>query len=968
MSKLWQLLISICIFGLNCFAFSAPQITHSLLGYENLYTERELAIPPYSMELKPHYPQVGDTVRIGFRTVGFAEDVETKIEWHKNGSEQPPIKGQFVALHEGDCYWEVQMGPFSFDDQIDYIIYSSQGKESEKIGPFEFQIAKWVYVTDVREMHQDKNVLIFECDCEDDAIHPEIHFSFPGEDYLRMNVSLEKDRKVDLDGIVPFTMREDKDFVEIRTSKLLLKIAKSPFSWELHRLGNYVKIVKNYGFNGHGSLAFLKNGNGEILNVQENLYTKPSEAFYGFGMRYNHMDKRGDNVDIHCTNTYYEQEEKTYIPVPFYLNSGGYGFYLNSTAYSQFRLASDCADRCTILTDVRKKTGPLFEYFIFAGNCPKEIVSSFSEVIGKPQLPPVWAFGLWISANEWNRQSEIEAQLFMAEELGIPISVIVIEAWSDEETFYIFNDARYEEKPASEAYSLKDFHFTGRWPDPIGLVQNIHERNMKILLWNIPVLKSSQMESRQRDRDEAYAIQQGYVVKREDGEPYRMPPAWFGNSLLFDFTNPEACEWWFSKRNYLITELGIDGIKTDGGEFAYGSGLRFYDGRRGTEMHNAYPDVYNQAYYDYIRTLKHDGIVFGRAGGARAAQHPLTWNGDQRSTFGEFRAAIRSALSAGISGIPFVAWDMAGFGSDQMPSAELYKRSVAATAFSSIMQLHSENCGDPVPSRSRTPWNMAEITGDSSCIDVFRKFANIRMNILPYLYSEANNSAKTGLPLMRPLALEFPNDERACAESFEYMLGSRMLVAPVVEERQRIRKVYLPEGEWIDFWDHTVVNGPTTIACPVEFDQIPVFVKSGSIIPLNFGSDYILGNSVGNDVTEYKNLTFRIYSHENTDFSWLDYKMNKKVLKNISVKETTNVIHIMIPKIHNPVTFQIINRNPNKILLESSRLKKASHWLQFLEITEGLFFDESQAVLYVKLKGSDRVRNMEIVMHIDDLK
>ena len=962
MSKQWQLLTSICFFVLSCFAFSAPQITHSLLGYENLYTERELAIPPYSMELKPHYPQVGNTVRIGFRTESSAVAIKTLVDWRKNGIEQPPIKGRFVALHEGDCYWEAVLGPFTAEDRIAYTISMRHEMEFEQVGPFEFLIAEWVQVTDVRNIREEGNVLIVHCDSDDDEIHPELHISFPGEDYLRMSVSLEKDQHVDLHGIVPFTMREDKDFVEIRTSKLLLKIAKSPFSWELHRLGDHEKIVKNYDFNGHGSLAFLKNGNGEILNVQENLYTKPSEAFYGFGMRYNHLDKRGDNVDIHCTNTHYEQEEKTYIPVPFYLNSGGYGFYLNSTAYSQFRLASDREDRCTILTDVRKNTGPLFEYFIFTGNCPKEIVSSYSEVIGKPQLPPVWAFGLWISANEWNRQSEIEAQLFMAEELGIPISVIVIEAWSDEETFYIFNDARYEEKHVSEAYSLKDFRFTGRWPDPIGLVQNIHERNMKILLWNIPVLKSSQMESRQRDRDEAYAIQQGYVVKHEDCEPYRMPPAWFGNSLLLDFTNPEACEWWFSKRNYLITELGIDGIKTDGGEFAYGSGLRFYDGRRGVEMHNAYPDVYNQAYYDYIRTLKYDGIVFGRAGGVRSAQHPLTWNGDQRSTFGEFRAAIRSVLSAGISGIPFVAWDMAGFGSDQMPSAELYKRSVAATTFSSIMQLHSENSGDPVTSRARTPWNMAEITGDNSCIDIFRKFANIRMNILPYLYSEANNSAKTGLPLMRPLALEFPNDERACAESFEYMLGSRMLVAPVVEKGQRIREVYLPEGKWINFWNHSIVNGPTTIACPVELDQIPVFVKSGSIIPLNFGSDYILGNSVGNDVTEYKNLTFRIYSHETADFSWFDYKMNKTAIKNIHVTETINRINIVLPEIQNPITLQIIDKNPNRVLLENSRLKRASHWLQFLKISEGWFFNESQAVLHIKLKGSDRARNMEIVL------
>ncbi len=959
MIKHWQLWVLFCFLGSSSIAFSMPQITHSVLGYENLYAERELAIPLYSMELKPHYPEVGDTVRIGFSTKGPALAIETQVEWRKNGIEQQLIKSRFVALHEGDCYWEAVLGPFTAEDQIAYTISARHETEFEQVGPFEFLIAEWVHVTDVRNVREEGNELILHCDSEDDAIHPEIHFSFPGENYFRMSVLLERDREADLATNVPFTMNENKDYVEIRTQKLLLKIAKSPFRWELRRLTDQKEIVRNDVFDQHGSLAVLRNGDGEIIKVRDNFYTEPSEAFYGFGMRYNHLDKRGDNVDIHCTNTAHEQEEKTYLPVPFYLNSGGYGFYLNSTAYSQFRLASDSADRCTILTDTRKKTGALFEYYIFGGKGPKEIISSYSEVIGKPKLPPIWAFGLWISANEWNRQTEIETQLFMAEKLDIPVSVIVIEAWSDEETFYIFNDAQYEQKAAPEFYSLDDFHFKGRWPDPIGLVQKIHENNMKILLWNIPVLKYSQVENRQRDLDEAHAIQRGYVVKREDGEAYRMPRAWFGNSLLFDFTNPEASEWWFSKRNYLITELGIDGIKTDGGEFVYGSGLRFYDGRRGIEMHNAYPDVYNQAYYDYLKTLKHEIVVFGRAGGTTAAQHPLTWNGDQRSTFSEFRAAIRSVLSAGISGIPFVAWDMAGFGSDQMPSAELYKRSVAATTFSSIMQLHSADSGDPIPSRERTPWNMAEITGDSSCIDVFRKFANIRMNILPYLYSEANNSAKTGLPLMRLLALEFPDDERAYAESFEYMLGSRLLVAPVVQEGQELRKVYLPHGEWIDFWNHRVVNGPKVIAYPVKQDQIPVFAKAGSIIPLNLGSDYILGNSIGNDVTEYRNLVFRIYPNENTEYSWLDYK---NAIKNISVKETSNSIHVMLPEIQDLVTLQIINRNPKKILLGGSKLKKASRWSQFLEIPEGWYFDESQTLLYVKVTGSDRARDVKIVL------
>ncbi len=960
--KKYQFLWIIILLGSNSAAISSPSINHSILGWENLYAKRELAIPPYSTELNPHFPEVGDTVRVGFSTKGFTLDIDPRVHWRKNGIEQEPIHGNYIANHEGECFWEAVLGAFSAEDQISYSISALFGTKLEKVGPFEFPISEWVHLNDVQNVRLSDNILILDCDTEDDSINPKIQISFPSENYFRLNVLLGNDQEANAEKNVPIMMKESDDYVEVRTIKYALKISKHPFRWTFTKLTDQQIIVRNDDHDQYGSIAFLKNRDDEIIKIQENIYTEETESFYGFGMRYNHLDKRFDNVDIHVTNTAYEQEEKTYIPIPFYLNSGGYGFYLNSTAYSQFRLATDADDRCTILTDTRTKTGSVLEYYVFGGEDSKAILSSYSSAISKPVLPPIWAFGLWISANEWNRQSEIENQIALASQFNIPISVLVLEAWSDEETFYIFNDAQYSQKPASEAYSLDDFQFTGRWPNPVSMVQKVHESNMKILLWNIPVLKYSLEDNPQRDLDEAQAVKQGYVVKTKDHEPYRMPRAWFGNSLLFDFTNPEANKWWFSKRKYLINQLGIDGFKTDGGEFAYGSGIQFHDGRSGVEMHNAYPDVYNQAYYDYLKTLKNETVVFGRAGGTTTAQHPLTWNGDQRSTFSEFRAAIRSVLSAGISGIPFVAWDMAGFAHDQMPSVELYKRSVAATTFSSIMQLHSETSGDPVPSRARTPWNMAEVTGDSSCIDVFRKFINIRMNLLPYIYSEANFSVKTGLPMMRQLALEFPDDNKAAAESYEYLLGSNLLVAPVVHEGHEYRDIYLPAGDWTDFWSHDKIKGPTDIRYEVNFDQIPVFAKSGSIIPMNLSDDYVLGNYVGNDIAKYKRLTFRIYPAKNTEYLWLDYRTAKNTMKHISVNETKKHVNITLPDIPDQITLQIINRNAKKILYGDSKLKKATSWSQFLDLPEGWYFDKFQTLLYVKVREADRVGDVKILL------
>ena len=584
-------------------------------------------------------------------------------------------------------------------------------------------------------------------------------------------------------------------------------------------------------------------------------------------MRYDSLDQRGKTVDIYCVNWYTQQQGESYTPVPFYFVPDKYGLFVDSTCYSRFAMCSEREDACVVEV-YTEGDGELSVPFHFITGDNADILSRYSELAGKAELPPAWAFGPWISANEWNRQSEIMEQLDAALENRISTSVIVIEAWSDEETFYIWNDAEYEPNDGSGAFSLDDFAFSGRWPDPAGMVDELHENGIKVLLWQIPVLKYSATAPVQSMRDQFYAEDMGYVFSREDGSVYRMPSGtWFGSSLLVDFTDPEAASWFLEKRRYLIDELGVDGFKTDGGEFVWGSDVVASNGLSGRSLRNAYPDAYAQAYYDFINSDGQERVTFSRAGGSSMQTHPLCWIGDQLSDEKAFKSAIIAAQSASMSGIPFVAWDIAGFSGD-VPTTELYCRSAAQAAFSPVMQLHSETSGDPSPSVARTPWNMAERKGSDTCLEVYKYYANLRMNLLPYIYSEAAYSSESGEPLMRSMAYEFPEDGEAAEYEYQYMLGRSLLVAPVTEISSGRVEVYLPEGEWYGFF-HGERYEPGTHIFECELDEIPVFVRAGSVIPLNT-VDGKLGSYVGNDTESYSELEFWSFA-DGSEYDWFDY-------------------------------------------------------------------------------------------------
>ena len=383
-------------------------------------------------------------------------------------------------------------------------------------------------------------------------------------------------------------------------------------------------------------------------------------------------------------------------------------------------------------------------------------------------------------------------------------------------------------KSPAEPHRLADFTFPpdGAWPDPGGMVDWLHRNDIRVLLWQVPLVRTRPLPAGQPRADRDLMVARGYGIRRADGRPYRNRGWWFPGALMPDWTNPEARAWWLERLRYLVEELGIDGFKTDGGEHAWGDDLRYADGTRGSQSNNRVPVLAAAAYGELMRSAGRDPVTFSRAGFTGAASVPLHWAGDEDSTWEAFRASITAGLSAGASGIFFWGWDLAGF-SGEVPSSELYLRAAAMACFCPVMQYHAEYNHHRLPSNDRTPWNIAERTGDPRVIPVFRRFAQVREQIVPYLVEQAARTVETGRPLMRALGFEYPDDARAWDHPFQYLLGDDLLVAPVFEPGVTSLEVYLPEGQWVDFWTGERIAGGRSADREVPLDTIPVYTREG---------------------------------------------------------------------------------------------------------------------------------------------
>jgi len=817
------------------------KIIHNPFGNYNIYE-------PQLTERHPHYPALDEPIKVACQVWPEGE-VDTVLLTLKTASGEVIKTAELNMKYIEDkkvCIWTGTIEPLMKQNEYIYQFSAYKGKnlkaqsETYSIVPLKRRQLKNFQLFEKTE----KEVVLVAEDKE--GITLQLNLGFNGDQFYMNFDSNTSQFLSDAKDSEDFTLESEKQ-------NFTVDIKLDPFSIAL-------KEADKVYLKSHDFLPFIEcttDENQLIRELKFNLHTPSNERFYGFGERYNAVEQRGNIIDCYVYNQYRDQGTRTYMPVPFYISSLGYGLVVNTNRYTHFDIAHSLRDAMSIKIRMSEKEQST-SITVFLGT-PKEVIESYTANTGKPVLPPVWAFGPWMSSNNWDRDSLVRSEVEKTNQNQIPATVLVLEQWSDEATYYMFNDAKYNVKDNGESHSYKEMEFPewGRWPDPKGLFEYLHDNGLKVLLWQIPIKKYLNRQTHpQKDADEKYMLKNGYVVKKKDGTPYRMPEGWFKESLLMDFSNEEAREWWFSKRKYLL-EIGVDGFKTDGGEFVFGDELLFADGKTGDEMRNLYPNDYIEAYYKFANNFKcGDAMTFSRAGYMGAQNFPAHWAGDERSTFDAFKRSLAAGITSGMSGIPFWGWDLAGFNGD-IPTAELFVRSAAMAAFCPIMQYHAESKGEF--NQDRTPWNIAERTEQNIAIEGYRFYANVRMNLLPYIWNEAKKTSETGIPLMRSLFIENPEDLRGEGVFDQYYFGFSLMVAPVTEEGATSRKVYFPEGTWFDFWSEKRIIGPAYKMIDSPLEHIPVYVKEGAVILTNVDQSLQLGSWVSNDITSFVKPLLRIY-------------------------------------------------------------------------------------------------------------
>lgn len=815
------------------------QIKHVPIGLE--------PIQDCGFQRTPFLPRLGEGVQVQIKVEGARGKATSRLEWEVDGTAMPAIPGLPVKGKDSEVqYFAFTLGPFSSLAEVRYRFVVKDAGGEEATPDYRFSVVKQGKLSPRAEL--------FRSEAAAYAKFPQLILEFSWAKGLRI-------RFLDKESACP-GQRVESVSADLPAGAQLKLTAQG---WEVWR-GEKRLVGLNFA-----EVVFLQTQAGAVQEIRYQVDTGAQHIF-GLGERFNQVDQKGLRTHLWVVEKFTQQGEYSYIPIPFFFTDSGFGWFSSSR-----RLITVDGQAGLSITCRTAPRGVLHEEWWLVGE-PQALLKALHHLTGQAVLPPKWALGIWISANGWNTQKETLQQLEALERFQLPATAMVLEAWSDEHTFYIFNDAQYKPLSQDRPLRLADFQFPaeGKWPNPKAMAEAIQAAGLSLVLWQIPVIKYTPDACRQLQEDEAYAIKMGYCVLNEDGTPYRIPDNWFKGSLILDFTNPDAVRWWFNKRVYLVKDLGVKGFKTDGGEFLFGDTTKTFDGQTGATAHNEYPMQYVGAYHQFLREHIPDGITFSRAGYTGAQTVPIHWAGDQLSQWSELRAQLIAGLSAGLSGILFWSFDLGGFAGD-FPSPELYLRAAALAAFCPVMQWHSEpRSGQFFYTdrarwvNDRSPWNIADLYQNEDIIHIYRLFANLRMNLLPYIYQEAVHCAKEARPLMAHLALDFPADSRVWTVHDEYMFGRDLLVAPVLEEGAEGRQVYLPEGTWHDlFTGETFTGGELYYHCPL--DRIPVFVRDGAVLPVHLNNARIMGTrapegGVSNKLDRYEILAFVSFGGKTLSF------------------------------------------------------------------------------------------------------
>ena len=523
--------------------------------------------------------------------------------------------------------------------------------------------------------------------------------------------------------------------------------------------------------------SFIKRGSDNARRINPVFTLTADEMIFGCGESATGLNKVGQKVNLFVTDPQGPETDQMYKPIPFFMSNRGYGMFMHTSA------PVTCDFGATYIGLNKMFMGDEnLNLFVFFGE-PKDILDEYTDLVGKPGMPPLWSFGTWMSRITYFSEKEGYDVAANIRKNKYPCDVIHFDTgWFDVDwqCDYKFSENRFQ--------------------NPQQMLKDLKSQGFHVCLWQLPYFTP-------KNRYFPELIKKDMYVKNGNGElPYE--------DVVLDFSNPETVKWYQDKLAGLLN-IGVSAIKVDFGEAAPLNGI-YASGKSGWYEHNLYPVRYDMAVSEITKKLHNENIMWARAAWAGSQRYPLHWGGDAATTNTGMLGTLRAGLSFGLSGFSFWSHDMGGF--VKSTPEDLYCRWLPFGFLTSHTRAH----GAP----PTEPW----LYDSKRVQDVFRKSAEMKYRLMPYVYAQAKECTEKGLPMLRALFVEFPDDPGAWKVDDEYLFGSQILVAPLLESGITGRTVYLPEGKWIDYQTEKVYEGGWH---RIEAGSLPIImlVRDGSVLP-----------------------------------------------------------------------------------------------------------------------------------------
>lgn len=523
--------------------------------------------------------------------------------------------------------------------------------------------------------------------------------------------------------------------------------------------------------------CFVKRGSDNARRINPVFTLTADEMIFGCGESATGLNKAGQKVNLFVTDPQGPETDQMYKPIPFFMSNRGYGMFMHTSA------PVTCDFGATYIGLNKMFMGDEnLDLFVFFGE-PKDILDEYTDLVGKPGMPPLWSFGTWMSRITYFSEKEGYDVAANIRKNKYPCDVIHFDTgWFDVDwqCDYKFSENRFQ--------------------NPQQMLKDLRSQGFHVCLWQLPYFTP-------KNRYFSELIEKDMYVKNGNGElPYE--------DVVLDFSNPETVKWYQDKLAGLLN-IGVSAIKVDFGEAAPLNGI-YASGKSGWYEHNLYPVRYDMAVSEITKKLHNENIMWARAAWAGSQRYPLHWGGDAATTNTGLLGTLRAGLSFGLSGFSFWSHDMGGF--VKATPEDLYCRWIPFGFLTSHTRAH----GAP----PTEPW----LYDSKRVQDVFRKSAEMKYRLMPYVYAQAKECTEKGLPMLRALFVEFSDDPGAWKVDDEYLFGSQILVAPLLESGMTGRTVYLPEGKWIDYQTEKVYEGGWH---QIEAGSLPIImlVRDGSVLP-----------------------------------------------------------------------------------------------------------------------------------------